>query len=111
MLKENKPKFENKIHEALKNGMYKAFYNMCLTEGGDEISEQIKNHNKKIAGQFSKIIADEIYEPLAEAIDEYIKSMDIYATVNPGGIALSGATGPVTGVINITPQTTKLEIR
>lgn len=111
MLKDNKKNFEGKIRSSLEKGMYNAFYSMFSNNSNDEFSTAVDDYTKKTAKMFSKKFADSIYKDLADAIDEHIKSADIYANVSPSGILLSNAGGMCAGTITISPQTAIIEIK
>lgn len=111
MLKQAKPKFESDLKKILTNAMYKAFVSMYSSGDDDTIDKYMKRTVEAGAKKFAETIANEAAIPLTDAIDEYIKASGLFVTVSPAGIALSGPTGPVTGTITISPQTSNINIK
>ena len=72
------------------------------------IDKTITDAAEKFADTFTNSLqADKVDLKLAEYIDQYIKSQSfiIQLPIPSEGTTLSSPTGPVSGVINITPKT------
>lgn len=111
MLKDNKNKFDRDVHSILKNAMYNTLISSFSNSGDELIDSYSENKLNKVADRMATVFADKAAEPLTTAIEDHIKSLGLFINVLPSGIALSGATGPVTGSITITPQTSKIQIQ
>ena len=111
MLKKAKPKFESDIKQLIEDSMYNAFISTFSKGDEDVIDAYLEKALDESAKKFARKVSEKAATPLADAIDEYIKSMGIFITVQPLGISLTGPTGPVSGVINITPQTSNITIQ
>lgn len=111
MLQTAKPKFEKEVEKILKKSMYEAFKSTFSMGDEDVVNKHMENAIKESAKKFSESVAKEATIPLTDAIDEYIKASGLFINVTPAGIALTSPTGPVTGTITITPQTSNIIIK
>lgn len=110
MLSQTKPAFEKNVERILKDALYESLINFYC-EGEDNDVNSLANSTILAAAMaVSETFSGRVAKSLVNEIDKYIKSMGIVISTTPANILLTSPAGPVTGSINITPQTSKITI-
>lgn len=110
MLSQTKRAFKTNVENILNDALYNSLTKFYRKGEDDDMNSLAENTISAAAKVVSETFSSEVAGQLVEEIDKYIKSIGISITTSPADIQLFNAMGPVTGSINITPQTSKITI-
>lgn len=108
MLTVGKIKFQMELTKILSQAAQKAFESTVVSAGNAGVDAEASMEIKKTASKFGQTFAKEAASDMADAIMEFIKSADINIIYTP--TTLVSPTGPVTGVLTMTPMTSQIKI-
>lgn len=110
MLSTALPQLKNSVKNCVEKAVYDGVYDAIMASFGTDSSESAgdadankkqKDAAKKAADAAKKTISNELVGDLCSAIDKYVKAIGIQITAPQ--TTLVSPTGPVTGVVMISP--------